>query len=73
MMSESPNEIGRRNAEAFRRCGVPTLRAMDGRDDFHVVRLTHPWSEYARRDDLKRFYNLKALQEVCLQTPKEPP
>jgi hypothetical protein len=23
-------------------------------------------SEYARRDDLKRFYNLRALQEVCL-------
>jgi hypothetical protein len=42
-----PNEIGRRNAEAFHRCGVPTR------------------SDYARRDDLKRFYNLRAWQEVC--------
>jgi hypothetical protein len=30
-------------------------------------------SEDARQDTLKRFYILRALQEVCLKTPKEPP
>jgi len=42
-----PNELRRRNAKVFHRCGVPTR------------------SEYARRDDLKRFYNLRASEEVC--------
>jgi len=30
-------------------------------------------SEDARRDGLKRFYNLRASEEVCPQTPKQPP
>ena len=30
-------------------------------------------SEDARQQDLISFYNLRASEEVCLKTPKEPP
>lgn len=42
------------------------------------MNILHRWAlpagcRNARQRELKRFYNLKASEEVCLQTPKQPP
>jgi len=61
---------------AFHRSGVPTrseIARLSAEAELCLRIQMACQAAKADRDNLKRFYILRASQEVCPQTPKEPP